>query len=99
MFVAVVSVTQRVCRWIIDSRDEATEERLQALDDTYKLYRCHTIMNCTSVCPKVRTATAPDTDAVTHHTGCVASMLGMRWSASALGSLPRLLRARFGAFH
>lgn len=39
-------------RWIADSRDEATEERLDALDDTFKLYRCHTIMNCTSACPK-----------------------------------------------
>ena len=46
----------RACRWIIDSRDQATEERLQALDDTYKLYRCHTIMNCATVCPKVRDA-------------------------------------------
>jgi len=39
-------------RWIIDSRDDFTEERLRSLDDQYKLYRCHTIMNCTSVCPK-----------------------------------------------
>eukprot|EP00892_Ulva_mutabilis_P012863 jgi/Ulvmu1/994/UM103_0022.1 len=39
-------------RWIIDSRDNATEERLKDLDDTYKLYRCHTIMNCATVCPK-----------------------------------------------
>ena len=39
-------------RWIIDSRDEFTEERLAQLDDTYKLYRCHTIMNCAKACPK-----------------------------------------------
>ncbi len=39
-------------RWIEDSRDEATGERLDALEDPFKLYRCHTIMNCTSVCPK-----------------------------------------------
>lgn len=39
-------------RWIVDSRDEATKERLDDLDDTFKLYRCHTIMNCTSTCPK-----------------------------------------------
>ena len=39
-------------RWIVDSRDEATGERLDALEDPFKLYRCHTIMNCTSVCPK-----------------------------------------------
>ncbi len=39
-------------RWISDSRDEATGERLDALDDPFKLYRCHTIMNCTSTCPK-----------------------------------------------
>ena len=39
-------------RWIIDSRDDFTEQRLADLDDQYKLYRCHTIGNCTSVCPK-----------------------------------------------
>ena len=39
-------------RWIIDSRDEFTKERLEQLDDAYKLYRCHTIMNCAKVCPK-----------------------------------------------
>ena len=39
-------------RWIIDSRDEATGERLDELDDPFKLYRCHTIMSCTDACPK-----------------------------------------------
>lgn len=39
-------------RWIIDSRDEATGERLDALEDPFKLYRCHTILNCTQTCPK-----------------------------------------------
>ena len=39
-------------RWIIDSRDEATGERLDELDDAFKLYRCHTIMNCADACPK-----------------------------------------------
>ena len=39
-------------RWIADSRDEATGERLDQLDDAFKLYRCHTIMNCTKACPK-----------------------------------------------
>jgi succinate dehydrogenase / fumarate reductase iron-sulfur subunit len=39
-------------RWIIDSRDEATGERLDDLEDPFKLYRCHTIMNCTETCPK-----------------------------------------------
>ena len=39
-------------RWLKDSRDQATEERLDALDDSFKLYRCHTIMNCTDTCPK-----------------------------------------------
>jgi succinate dehydrogenase / fumarate reductase iron-sulfur subunit len=39
-------------RWLIDSRDEATGERLDALQDPFKLYRCHTIMNCAQVCPK-----------------------------------------------
>jgi succinate dehydrogenase / fumarate reductase iron-sulfur subunit len=39
-------------RWLIDSRDEDTGERLDELDDPFRLYRCHTIMNCTSTCPK-----------------------------------------------
>ena len=39
-------------RWIADSRDQAREKRLDQLDDTFKLYRCHTIMNCTKTCPK-----------------------------------------------
>lgn len=39
-------------RFIVDSRDEATAERLDNLEDPYRLFRCHTIMNCTDVCPK-----------------------------------------------
>ena len=39
-------------RWLSDSRDEAAGERLDALEDPFKLYRCHTIMNCAQVCPK-----------------------------------------------
>ena len=39
-------------RWIIDSRDEATGERLDNLEDPFRLYRCHTILNCTKTCPK-----------------------------------------------
>jgi len=39
-------------RWLADSRDEATGERLDDLEDPFRLYRCHTIMNCTQACPK-----------------------------------------------
>ena len=39
-------------RWIADSRDEFTGERLDALEDPFRLYRCHTIMNCSKTCPK-----------------------------------------------
>jgi succinate dehydrogenase / fumarate reductase iron-sulfur subunit len=39
-------------RWLIDSRDEATERRLDTLEDPFRLYRCHTILNCTRTCPK-----------------------------------------------
>src|SRR5690606_2038387 len=39
-------------RWLVDSRDETKGERLDQLDDTFRLYRCHTILNCTDVCPK-----------------------------------------------
>jgi succinate dehydrogenase / fumarate reductase iron-sulfur subunit len=39
-------------RWIADSRDEDTGTRLDELEDPFKLYRCHTIMNCTRTCPK-----------------------------------------------
>lgn len=41
-----------VYRWIVDSRDNATEERLNVLRNYYSVYRCHQINNCTSVCPK-----------------------------------------------
>jgi succinate dehydrogenase / fumarate reductase, iron-sulfur subunit len=39
-------------RWIKDSRDEATGERLDNLEDPFRLYRCHTILNCAKACPK-----------------------------------------------
>lgn len=39
-------------RWLVDSRDEATGERLDELEDPFRIYRCHTIMNCTNACPK-----------------------------------------------
>ena len=39
-------------RWLKDSRDEATGERLDDLEDPFRLYRCHTIMNCAKACPK-----------------------------------------------
>jgi succinate dehydrogenase / fumarate reductase iron-sulfur subunit len=39
-------------RWIVDSRDEATGERLDDLEDPFKLYRCHNILNCSKACPK-----------------------------------------------
>ncbi|WP_020396705.1 succinate dehydrogenase iron-sulfur subunit [Thiolinea disciformis] len=46
------AVLLQAFRWVIDSRDEATGERLDNLQDPFKLYRCHTIMNCTNTCPK-----------------------------------------------
>lgn len=46
------AVLMQAYRWIEDSRDDYTKERLANLDDAFKLYRCHTIMNCTKVCPK-----------------------------------------------
>ena len=39
-------------RWIVESRDDHTGERLDVMDDVYRLYRCHTILNCTNACPK-----------------------------------------------
>ena len=42
----------QAARFIADSRDQITEERLDDLDDPFKLFRCHTIMNCVQVCPK-----------------------------------------------
>jgi succinate dehydrogenase / fumarate reductase iron-sulfur subunit len=46
------AVLLQAYRWIVDSRDESTGERLDALNDPFKLYRCHTIMNCARTCPK-----------------------------------------------
>ncbi|XP_075165326.1 succinate dehydrogenase, subunit B (iron-sulfur) [Haematobia irritans] len=46
------AVLMQAYRWIIDSRDESTHERLDKLKDPFSVYRCHTIMNCTRTCPK-----------------------------------------------
>ena len=46
------AVLMQAYRWIIDSRDNSTKKRLSDLNDDFKLYRCHTIMNCTRTCPK-----------------------------------------------
>ncbi|XP_042100701.1 succinate dehydrogenase [ubiquinone] iron-sulfur subunit, mitochondrial isoform X1 [Ovis aries] len=46
------AVLMQAYRWMIDSRDDFTEERLAKLQDPFSLYRCHTIMNCTRTCPK-----------------------------------------------
>jgi len=46
------AVLLQAYRWISDSRDSDTSKRISNLTDSYKLYRCHTIMNCTKVCPK-----------------------------------------------
>src|SRR5690606_5841111 len=46
------AVLLQAYRWIADSRDEMTGERLDNLEDPFRLYRCHTIMNCTKTCPK-----------------------------------------------
>ena len=53
---ATATSARRFClqayRWLIDSRDEAQGERLDDLEDPFRLYRCHTIMNCAKTCPK-----------------------------------------------
>lgn len=46
------AVLLQAYRWLVDSRDEATGERLDALEYPFRLYRCHTILNCTQACPK-----------------------------------------------
>ena len=46
------AVLLQAYRWLIDSRDEATGERLDFVEDPFRLYRCHTIMNCAKACPK-----------------------------------------------
>ena len=46
------AVLLQAYRWLIDSRDESTGERLDQLEDPFRLYRCHTIMNCAKTCPK-----------------------------------------------
>ena len=46
------AVLLQAYRWIMDSRDEERKERLKKVADELKLYRCHTIMNCTNSCPK-----------------------------------------------
>jgi len=56
-FLGPASLLQ-AARWIHDSRDEATGERLDALDDEFKTFRCHQIMNCIEACPKQLNPTA-----------------------------------------
>ena len=46
------AVLLQASRWINDSRDSRRKERLKEIDDSFKLYRCHSIMNCTQSCPK-----------------------------------------------
>jgi len=46
------AVLLQAWRWLTDSRDEAKDERLDNLEDPFRLYRCHTILNCTRTCPK-----------------------------------------------
>jgi succinate dehydrogenase / fumarate reductase, iron-sulfur subunit len=46
------AVLLQAYRWLADSRDDHDDERLAQLNDAFKLYRCHTIMNCTDTCPK-----------------------------------------------
>jgi succinate dehydrogenase (ubiquinone) iron-sulfur subunit len=46
------AVLMQAYRWIIDSRDDYSQERLGAMQDAFSVYRCHTIMNCTRTCPK-----------------------------------------------
>jgi len=46
------AVLMQAYRWMIDSRDDFTAERLAQLEDGYSVYKCHTIMNCTKTCPK-----------------------------------------------
>ncbi|MCK9609460.1 MAG: succinate dehydrogenase iron-sulfur subunit [Methylomonas sp.] len=46
------AVLLQAYRWLADSRDTNDQERLDELNESFKLYRCHTIMNCTDTCPK-----------------------------------------------
>uniref|UniRef100_A0A6M2DGC3 Succinate dehydrogenase [ubiquinone] iron-sulfur subunit, mitochondrial n=1 Tax=Xenopsylla cheopis TaxID=163159 RepID=A0A6M2DGC3_XENCH len=46
------AVLMQAYRWIIDSRDEMSKQRLDKLRDPFSVFRCHTIMNCTKTCPK-----------------------------------------------
>jgi succinate dehydrogenase / fumarate reductase iron-sulfur subunit len=52
------AILLQAARWIEDSRDEAAGERLDALEDEFKLFRCHQIMNCMEACPKELNPTA-----------------------------------------
>jgi succinate dehydrogenase / fumarate reductase iron-sulfur subunit len=46
------AVLLQAYRWLVESRDDQKDQRLDALNDAFKVYRCHTIMNCTDTCPK-----------------------------------------------
>ena len=85
-------------RWVTDSRDEATGERLDNLEDPFRLYRCHTIMNCAKACPKglnpsEAIADAQDEAGRTADVGALSSRAkgagGIKNIASRRGSLER----------
>ena len=60
------AVLLQAYRWIADSRDEMTGERLDDLQDPFRLYRCHTIMNCTKTCPKASSGQGDRRDQEAH---------------------------------
>ena len=76
-----------LCSWIIDSRDDMTSERMKEVDDAYKLYRCKTIMNCATVCPKV--SASPEGRSLW---GCGAQPEGGSLRGAACGDVGRSLR-------
>ena len=47
------AVLMQAYRWMIDSRDHKTQERIDQMNNMFYAFRCHTIMNCTATCPKV----------------------------------------------
>jgi hypothetical protein len=78
------AVLLQAYRWLIDSRDEAAGERLDNVEDPFRLYRCHTIMNCAKACPKgLNPAKA------------IAEIKNMMIARQLWGKDPRVIRGAF----
>jgi len=89
------AVLMQAYRWIADSRDEFTSERLAWVNDTMKLYRCHGIMNCTNCCPKG----LDPAKAIVNLKAEVAETYDASWKAVVAGEIKKNINRESGMMY